>query len=320
MSLAPQSSTNYKYNIQRLRRIPRGFMVQRKITTFLVSWLIILCTSCSNSSKLDATTQQAPAKKDLIVAMTTSIEDSGLLDDLVPAIEKETGYKLKSISVGTGQALALAEKGEVDVLFVNSPKAEQKVLQGGAVINRRLVMHNDFVIVGPPTDKAQIRGEKDAVEAFSLIAKNQALFISRGDDSGTHKLEKSLWIQAGIISAGAPSGSWYQQTGAGMGQTLQVANEKQGYTLADRATYLFQKKNLSLPVLVEGDRKLLNFYHVMEVNPQKFSRVNSVGAKAFSDFLLSSEGQALIATHGKDKFEQPLFVVDGGKTEKDYGF
>ncbi|MFN6539168.1 MAG: substrate-binding domain-containing protein [Nostoc sp. EkiNYC01] len=300
-------------------------MVQTKIGAFLLSCLIILCTSCSsNSSKLETTTQQAPAKKDVIVAMTTSIEDSGLLDDLVPAIEKETGYKLKSISVGTGQALALAEKGEVDVLFVNSPKAEQKVLQGGAVINRRLVMHNDFVIVGPPTDKAQIRGKKDAVEAFSLIAKNQALFISRGDDSGTHKLEKSLWIQTGIISAGAstgtPSGTWYQQTGAGMGQTLQVANEKQGYTLADRATYLFQKKNLSLPVLVEGDRKLLNLYHVMEVNAQKFSRVNSAGAKAFSDFLLSSEGQALIAAHGKDKFERPLFFVDGGKTEKDYGF
>ncbi|MFN6558752.1 MAG: substrate-binding domain-containing protein [Nostoc sp. ChiSLP01] len=164
-------------------------MVPRKIGAFLLTSLIILCTSCSgNSSKLEATTQQAPAKKNVIVAMTTSIEDSGLLDDLVPAIEKKTGYKLKSVSVGTGQALALAEKGEVDVLFVNSPKAEQKVLQDGAVIDRRLVMHNDFVIVGPPTDKAQILGKKDAVEAFSLIAKNQALFISRGDDSGIHKL------------------------------------------------------------------------------------------------------------------------------------
>jgi len=216
---------------------------------------------------------------------------------------------LKTVSVGTGQALALAEKGEVDVLFVNSPKAEQKVLQEGAVIERQLVMHNDFIIVGPTADKAQIRGKKDAVEAFNLIAKNQALFISRGDDSGTHKLEKSLWIQANITPTGTPTGAWYQQTGAGMGQTLQVANEKQGYTLADRATYLFQKKNLSLPVLVEGDRKLLNLYHVMEVNPKKFSRVNSAGARAFSDFLLSSEGQALIATHGKGKFERPLFLL-----------
>jgi tungstate transport system substrate-binding protein len=248
--------------------------------------------------------------------MTTSIEDSGLLDDLVPAIEKKTGYRLKKIAVGTGQALALATKGEVDALFVNSPKAEQKVLASGVVINRRLVMHNDFVIVGPDIDKANIRGKKNAVQAFSLIAKNQALFISRGDDSGTDKLEKDLWRQAKVT----PTGAWYQQTGAGMAQTLQVANQKLGYTLVDRATYIFQKKNLSLPILVSGDNKLLNLYHVMEVNPKKFPKVNSAGAKAFSDFLLSREGQALIAAHGKKQFGQPLFYVDGGKKEKDYGF
>lgn len=259
---------------------------------------------------------QSPTKPNVIVAMTTSIEDSGLLDDLVPAIENKTGYKLKKVSVGTGQALALAEKGEVDALFVNSPKAEQKVLQDGAVINRHLVMHNDFVIVGPDVDKAKIRGQKNAVQAFSLIAKNQALFISRGDDSGTNKLEKDLWKQAKI----SPTGNWYQQTGAGMGQTLQVANQKLGYTLADRATYIFQKKNLSLPILVEGDKKLLNLYHVMEVNPQKFSKVNTVGAQAFINYVLSPEGQALIAAHGKQQFGQALFYVDGGKTEKDYGF
>jgi tungstate transport system substrate-binding protein len=169
--------------------------------------------------------------------MTTSIEDSGLLDDLVPAIEKKTGYKLKKVAVGTGQALALAEKGEVDALFVNSPKApkaERKVLEGGAVINRRLVMQNDFVIVGPDVDKAKIRGKKNAVEAFSLIAKNQALFVSRGDNSGTNKLEKDFWKLANIT----PSGTWYQQTGSGMAETLQVANQKLGYTLADRATYM----------------------------------------------------------------------------------
>ncbi|WP_246605526.1 substrate-binding domain-containing protein [Sphaerospermopsis torques-reginae] len=153
------------------------------------------------------------------------------------------------------------------------------------------------------------------VEAFSLIAKNQALFISRGDDSGTNKLEINLWQQAKI----KPAGAWYQETGAGMGQTLQVANEKYGYTLADRATYIFQKQNLSLPILVEGDPKLLNLYHVMEVNPNKFTRVNTSGAKAFSDFLLSPEGQKVIADHGKAKFGQALFFVDAGKTEKDYG-
>jgi len=248
--------------------------------------------------------------------MTTSIEDSGLLDDLVPAIEKKTGYKLKKVAVGTGQALALAEKGEVDALFVNSPKAERKVLAGGAVIDRHLVMHNDFVIVGPDADKAKIRGKKNAVEAFSLIAKNQALFVSRGDDSGTNKLEKDLWKQANVT----PSAAWDQQTGSGMAETLQVANQKLGYTLADRATYIFQNKNLSLPILVEGDKKLLNLYHVMEVNSQKFPRVNSAGAKAFINFVLSPEGQTIISAHGKKEFGQPLFYVDAGKTEKDYGF
>jgi len=180
----------------------------------------------SNLINQEPTFGQSSASKNVIVAMTTSIENSGLLDDLVPAIEKKTGYKLKKVAVGTGQALALAEKGEVDALFVNSPKAERKFLEGGAVINRHLVMHNDFVIVGPDVDKAKIRGKKNAVEAFSLITKNQALFVSRGDDSGTNKLEKDLWKQANVT----PSVTWYQQTGSGMAETLQVANQKLGYS------------------------------------------------------------------------------------------
>lgn len=292
-------------------------MIRRIFIACLACYLVILSAEASDILvKQNPAIAQSPANKNVIVAMTTSIEDSGLLDDLVPAIEKKTGYTLKKVAVGTGQALALAEKGEVDALFVNSPKAERKVLAGGAVTNRHLVMHNDFVIVGPDTDKAKIRGKKSAVEAFSLIAKNQALFVSRGDDSGTNKLEKDLWQQAKVT----PSGSWYQEIGSGMAQTLQVANQKLGYTLADRATYIFQKKNLALPVLVQGDKKLLNLYHVMEVNSQKFPRVNSAGAKAFINYVLSPEGQTLIAAHGKKEFKQPLFYVDGGKTEKDYGF
>ena len=293
-------------------------MSQRRIfLTFLVCCLVIFSAQTSNMlSKQNTAIAQPPTNRNLIIGMTTSIEDSGLLDELVPAIENKTGYRVKKVSVGTGQALALAQKGEIDALFVNSPKAERKVLADGAVVNRQLVMHNDFVIVGPDTDKAKIRGNKNAVEAFSMIAKSHALFISRGDDSGTNKLEKDLWKQANIT----PGGSWYQQTGSGMGQTLQVTNQKLGYTLADRATYLFQKKNLSLPILVEGDKKLLNLYHVMEVNPEKFPRVNSAGAKAFINFVLSSEGQELIASHGKKQFGEPLFYADAGKTEKDYGF
>lgn len=295
----------------------RGSMIRRIFIACLACCLVILSAEGSDILvNQNPAIAQSPANKNVIVAMTTSIEDSGLLDDLVPAIEKKTGYTLKKVAVGTGQALALAEKGEVDALFVNSPKAERKVLAGGAVTNRHLVMHNDFVIVGPDTDKAKIRGKKSAVEAFSLIAKNQALFVSRGDDSGTNKLEKDLWQQAKVT----PSGSWYQQTGSGMAETLQVANQKEGYTLADRATYIFQKKNLSLPILMEGDKKLLNLYHVMQVNPQKFPRVNSAGAKAFINYVLSPEGQKLIAAHGKQEFKQPLFYVDSGKTEKDYGF
>ncbi|MBD2458200.1 substrate-binding domain-containing protein [Nostoc sp. FACHB-87] len=293
-------------------------MVQRRLIIAALASCLAIVTADTSNLLIPQVNAQSARNRNVIVAMTTSIEDSGLLDDLVPAFEKKTGYRLKKVAVGTGKALALAEKGEVDALFVNSPKAERKVLQGGAVTNRRLVMHNDFVIVGPGNpDKAKIRGNKNAVQAFNAIAKNQALFVSRGDDSGTNKLEKDLWQQANI----KPAGVWYQQTGSGMARTLQVANQKLGYTLADRATYIFQKKNLtSLQVLVEGDRKLLNLYHVMQVNPQKFPRVNSAGSKAFIDFVLSPEGQRIIAAHGRQEFGQPLFFVDGGKSEKDYGF
>ncbi|VBB09617.1 Hypothetical protein LUCI_4912 [Lucifera butyrica] len=286
---------------------------------FLMVWLIVLVavfyTGCgANPDKQGTAAEQAPANKDLILATTTSTQDSGLLGVLIPAFEKKTGYIVKTIAVGTGQALAMGEKGEADVLLVHAPAAEKKVMESGAAINRRLVMHNDFIVVGPGSDPAHIRG-KGIAEAMTAIAQNKALFVSRGDDSGTDKMEKSLWKKVNI----KPSGAWYQEAGAGMGQTLKIADEKQGYTLTDRATYLAQKKNLTLQILVEGDTKLLNIYHVMEVNPEKFSKVNHAGAKAFGDFLLSAEGQSMIAAFGKDKFGQPLFFADGSKTDKDFG-
>lgn len=286
------------------------------LAILLIGLMLVGVAGCGTTTP-PAKQQEAakPAVPDVILATTTSTQDSGLLDVLIPAFEKKTGYKVKTIAVGTGQALAMGEKGEADVLLVHAPDAEKKVVAGGAAINRQMVMHNDFIIVGPADDVAHSKGQA-VTAAMAAIAKAQAPFISRGDKSGTHQMELKLWKQAEVTPAGA---SWYQEVGAGMGQTLAVANEKKGYTLTDRATYLAQKKNLALEILVEGDAKLLNIYHVMEVNPEKFAKVNNAGAKAFSAFIISSEGQALISTFGKDKFGQPLFFADAGKTEKDFG-
>ncbi len=288
--------------------------MRKVIVGCLVLIMAVFFSGCGSAPAKQEAVSPVPVNKDLILATTTSTQDSGLLDVLLPVFEKKTGYKVKTIAVGTGQALAMGQKGEADVLLVHAPDAEKKVMASGATINRFLIMHNDFILVGASRDLAQVKG-KTALEALAMIEKKQEIFLSRGDDSGTDKLEKSLWKQAGI----KPTSPWYQESGAGMGQTLKIADEKQGYTMTDRATYLAQKKNLSLEIMVEGDAKLLNIYHVMTVNPEKFSKVNQLGAKAFSDFLLSSEGQALIRDYGKEKFGQSLFFADGGKTEKDFG-
>jgi tungstate transport system substrate-binding protein len=298
--------------------IPKGGIFKKggiiRMLKRIIAILAVIClsvfvlTGCKTKSEAPA----QPVIKDVILATTTSTQDSGLLDVLIPAFEQKTGYKVKTIAVGTGQALAMGEKGEADVLLVHAPDAEKKVVASGAAVNRRLVMHNDFVFVGPSDDPAATKG-KPAAEALKLIAGTKAVFVSRGDDSGTHKMEKNLWKQAGIT----PSGTWYQEAGAGMGQTLKIADEKKGYTLADRASYLALQKNIASVILVEGDAKLLNIYHVMEVNKEKFEKVNQAGAKSFGDFLLSAEGQAIISSFGKDKFGQPLFFADGGKTEAD---
>ena len=254
--------------------------------------------------------------KTIILATTTSTQDSGLLDVLLPAFEKKTGYFVKTIAVGSGQAMAMGQKGEADVLLVHSPAAEKKFVAEGYGINRRLVMHNDFIIVGPPEDSAKIRGIKLASEAFKKIASTNALFLSRADKSGTNAKEMDIWKAAGTNPEGE---KWYQQTGLGMGQTLNVAAEKKGYTLADRGTYLALKKNLGLDILVEGDAILLNIYHVIEVNPAKWPKINTTGAKAFSDFMVAKETQDIIKTFGVDKFGSPLFFPDAGKKEEELG-
>lgn len=254
-----------------------------------------------------------PANPELILATTTSTQDSGLLDVLVPAFEKQTGYRVKTIAVGSGQAMSMGERGEADVLLVHAPDSEKKFMEAGHGVNRQLVMHNDFVVVGPPSDPAKIKGTKAAKDSLKKIADAQAIFISRGDNSGTDQLEKKLW-------GTAPKGqSWYQETGQGMGQTLNIASEKGAYTITDRATYLATKKNLQLDILVEGDKDLLNIYHVIQVNPAKSDKINAAGAKAFADFMVGKDTQDTIAKFGVDKFGQPLFFSDAGKKDEEVG-
>ncbi len=257
-----------------------------------------------------------PAQKNVILATTTSTQDSGLLDVLLPIFEKKTGYFVKTIAVGSGQAMAMGAKGEADVLLVHSPAAEKKFMADGNGVERRLVMHNDYIIVGPPADPARIKGMKKAAEAFKKIAATGSIFMSRGDNSGTNAKEKDIWKAAGVKYEGE---KWYQQTGLGMGQTLAVAAEKKTYTLADRGTYLALQKRLGLDILVEGDGILLNIYHVIEVNPKKWPKANFTGAKAFGDFMVSKETQAIIKTFGVDKFGSPLFFPDAGKKEEALG-
>jgi tungstate transport system substrate-binding protein len=276
----------------------------------LLSLIVALSFFLAGSMTVNA----APSA--LILATTTSTQDSGLLDVLIPIFEKETGFFVKTIAVGSGQAMAMGKKGEADVLLVHSPDAEKKFLEEGAGINRRLVMHNDFVIVGPAGDPAKVRGSKTSAEAFKKIAQAGALFLSRGDNSGTHAKEKTLWKSAAVTAEGQ---KWYQQTGLGMGQTLNVAAEKKGYTLTDRGTYLSLRKTLGLEILVEGDPLLLNVYHVIEVNPAKFPKVNAAGAKAFSDFMVSKKTQNVIGKFGVDKFGSPLFFPDAGKKPESLG-
>lgn len=261
-------------------------------------------------------TLQAAEQKTVILATTTSTQDSGLLDVLIPMFEKKTGYFVKTISVGSGQAMAMGAKGEADVLLVHSPAAEQKLVADGFGINRRLVMHNDYIIVGPPDDPAAIKGIKSTREAFKKIAATNRLFLSRGDNSGTHSKEKDVWKSAGINQE---KERWYQQTGLGMGQTLNVAAEKKGYSLTDRATYLALKKNLGLDILNEGDSILLNIYHVIEINPAKWPKTNIPGGKAFADFMVAQDTQGVIKTFGVDKFGAPLFFPDAGKKVEDLG-
>ena len=258
---------------------------------------------------------KAPENPNMILATTTSTQDSGLLDELIPDFQEKLGYLVKTVAVGSGEAMKLGQECNADVLLVHSPAAEKDFMDNGYGSDRDLVMHNDFIIVGPATDPAGIKGSATAAEAFTKIADSQSTFVSRGDDLGTHSKEKGIWKAAGIT----PEGDWYLEFGQGMGATLTIASEQGAYTLTDRATYLANKDNYQLDNLVEGDAGLLNVYHVIVVNPENCSSVNNDGAIAFSDYIVSPEAQTMIGNFGTEKYGQPLFTPDAGKDEATLG-
>lgn len=273
---------------------------------FSVLLLTTLFLSSCNATKQNAA---------FLLVSTTSTQDSGLLDVLLPAFTEKTGYSVQLVAVGSGQALKIGEQGNADVILLHSPAAEKEFVARGFGIDRRLVMHNDFVIVGPPSDPARIRGQ-NPVEALKRIFTARATFVSRGDDSGTHVKELALWKNAGLDPVGK---AWYLETGQGQGATLSIAFEKGGYALTDRGTFLAYKSNIDLEILIEGDPFLLNVYHVIIVNPEKWPSVNLEGAKAFADFITSPEGQEIIGEFGVEKYGEPLFFPDAGKTDADLG-
>ncbi len=257
-----------------------------------------------------------PANPDLILATTTSTQDSGLLDALIPLFQKQTGYVVKTIAVGSGQAMTMGQRGEADVMLVHAPDSEVAFVKAGDGINRKLVMHNDFVFVGPSVDPAGLKTTKSAVEGMKKIAAAKSTFVSRGDNSGTNQLELKVWKTAAVDPKGQ---SWYQESGQGMGATLNITAEKGAYTITDRATYLATQATTKLPILLENDPLLLNIYHVIQVNPAKSDKINAEGARAFSDFMVSPDTQQVISKFGVDKYGKPLFFPDVGKTEADLG-
>jgi len=247
-----------------------------------------------------------PTNRTIVLATGHTLRDSGLLDVLIPVFEKKSGYIVRPIALGTGQALTMGKRGDADILLTHDPEAEMPFVKEGYLINQRQFMHNDFIIVGPAQDPARVARAKTAAAAFKQIAEAKVTFVSRGDDSGTHKREQALWKAAGL----SPKRPWYVQAGQGMGATLGIASQKQAYTLTDRATFLNLRKTLGLDILLEGDPVLLNLYSSMEVNPAKHPRANHAGARAFSDFLISDEARALIRDFGKERFGQPLYFLD----------
>ncbi len=272
-----------------------------------ILFIVLLLLSACTTSDLD---------QSILLISTTSTQDSGLLDVLLPAFTEQTGYQVNLVATGSGQAVKIAEEGNADVILLHSPAAEKEFMGRGFGIDRRLVMHNDFVIVGPASDPASVHARPTAVDAFKAVFASASTFVSRGDESGTHVKELFLWKQAGLDPTGQ---DWYLETGQGQGATLSIASEKQGYAITDRGTFLAYQANVDLVILFENDPVLLNVYHVITVNPEKWPHVNVQGAQAFADFVTSSEGQQIIREYGLEQYGQPLFIPDAGRTDADLG-
>ncbi|WML25023.1 substrate-binding domain-containing protein [Neobacillus sp. OS1-33] len=283
-------------------------MLKNRYFAFLFAMMLLVLAACGNAGTKDSAEkvkkeEPKAAPTEMILATTTSTQDSGLLDVIIPMFEKENNVKVKTIAVGTGQALEMGTKGEADALLVHAPAAEKAVVDAGDGINYKRVMYNDFILVGPKENPAGVSGD-DIMAAFKKLADSKATFVSRGDDSGTNKKELGIWEMDNI----KPAGDWYVSTGQGMGQTLQVAAEKKGYVLTDRATWLAQEKNLgTLQIVVEGGKDLMNIYHVMQVNPEKHDKINSKDAEKFVEFMVDPKTQDVIEEFGKKEYGQSLF-------------
>ena len=258
-----------------------------------------------------------PANPTLILATTTSTQDSGLLDVLIPLFEKETGFTVQTVAVGSGQAMTMGQEGNADVLLVHSPSAEKTFMSDGWGKDRALIMHNDFILVGPAADPVKVKGMGPA-DAFKAIATAEAPFVARADKSGTSTKELGIWAKTDVDPATAKP-AWYIETGQGMGASLTIASEKGAYILTDRATYLANKDKLQLEILVEGNKTLLNVYHVITVNTDKWPKVNYDGAVAFMKFMTEASTQEVIGKFGVEKYNQPLFFPDADKTDADLG-
>lgn len=282
---------------------------QKVCFILILVFILSLTIACRDEGLVKATGVNGGSS--IILSTTTSTENSGLLDFLLPTFTEDTGIEVKVVAVGTGQALKMGEDGDADVLLVHAKSSEEEFIKAGHGLERFDVMYNDFILIGPVNDPLNVKefASADIAKGLYSIHEHNATFISRGDDSGTHKMELSLWQEIGI----EPQGDWYFSVGQGMGQVIQIANEKLAYTLSDRATYLSMLDKIELEIIIEGDNRLFNQYGIIAVNPEKSAKINHSGAQEFKNWILSEKGQQLIGEFGKDIYGQSLFIPNAEK-------